>query len=110
MLADIADFILGKNQEYQELYGKKFPWVIIGGSYAGALSAWFKAKFPDLVEVAWSSSGVIQPIQFFEQNDRDVYEVLSKEGPQCADKVTEILNYIDEVLDSSQENINLFMS
>jgi len=65
-LADLAAFIEYKNEEYKQIYNKKFKWVCIGGSYPGALSAWFKATYPDHVVAAWSSSGVIQPIKYFE--------------------------------------------
>ena len=38
------------------------PWIAIGGSYPGALSAWFRTKYPHLTVGAISSSGVINAI------------------------------------------------
>ena len=38
-LADIAAFIDGQN----EILGRKADWIVVGGSYPGALSAWFKS-------------------------------------------------------------------
>lgn len=34
-------------------------WITIGGSYPGALSAWFRSKYPHLTVGAIASSGVI---------------------------------------------------
>lgn len=43
--------------------------VVIGGSYPGALSAWFRSRYPHLAMASWSSSGVVQPIVDFWQFD-----------------------------------------
>lgn len=34
-------------------------WITVGGSYPGALSAWFRSKFPHLTVGAIASSAVI---------------------------------------------------
>lgn len=38
---------------------------VIGGSYPGALSAWFRERYQSLTIGAWSSSGVVNPIVDF---------------------------------------------
>ena len=58
-------------------------WVSIGGSYPGALTAWFRSKYPDTVYAAWSSSGVINPALDYDGYDRDVFESTSK-SKSCA--------------------------
>lgn len=69
-LADTAYFLeqLGKQPD--------FPIdnvVIVGGSYAGAFAAWFKHLYPQHVKAAWSSSGVIEAVEMYDQYDVDLY-------------------------------------
>lgn len=40
-------------------------WVTIGGSYPGAMAAWYRLKYPHLTAAAHSSSGVVQAILNF---------------------------------------------
>jgi hypothetical protein len=60
-LADIANFIDAQNV----VLGREADWIVIGGSYPGALSAWFKSKYPNHAIGSWSSSGVIHPLLNF---------------------------------------------
>jgi hypothetical protein len=48
---------------------KDTPWVTIGGSYPGALSAWFRYKYPHLTVGALASSAVINAILDFPKFD-----------------------------------------
>jgi hypothetical protein len=43
------------------MYGitKDTPWLTIGGSYPGAMSAWFRYKYPHMTVGAIASSAVI---------------------------------------------------
>ena len=52
-LADLAYFIGEMNPE------QKNEVLVIGGSYPGALSAWFRSRYPHLTAGSWSSSGVV---------------------------------------------------
>ena len=56
-LADLAYFIESKNEEYGLTSSNK--WIVFGGSYAGAMAAWFRLKYPHLVYGAVASSGPV---------------------------------------------------
>lgn len=60
-LADIAYFIEKQNM----LMGGAKKWVVFGGSYAGAVSAWFRYKFPHLAIGSIASSAVVNAIYDF---------------------------------------------
>ena len=58
-LSDIAEFI--QTIKVSEKHGvkKDSKWIVIGGSYAGAMAGWFRLKYPHLSAGAIGSSGVI---------------------------------------------------
>ena len=47
-------------------------WFVFGGSYAGALSAWFRLKFPHLTCGSLASSGVVLAVYNFTDFDKQV--------------------------------------
>ena len=53
------------NDDFTANIGRKPDWIVIGGSYPGALAAWFKSHYPNHALGAWSSSGVINAIKDF---------------------------------------------
>ncbi|XP_024540517.1 probable serine protease EDA2 [Selaginella moellendorffii] len=75
-LFDLAAF----REYYQDLINHRTnstsdnPWIVMGGSYSGALSAWFKLKFPHLAVGSVASSGVVQAIFKFTKFDEQVAE------------------------------------
>ena len=89
-LADVAKFIEAQNKEL----GRKAEWVVVGGSYPGALSAWFKSIYPDHAVAAWSSSGVINAILDFDDFDRDLYDRANESRNGCPNNVRSILDYV----------------
>jgi hypothetical protein len=81
-LADMDYFISEMNADMKEKYdgAATRQWITVGGSYPGALSAWFKAVYPKSAVAAWSSSGVIQAIEDFSDYDKDIYISALKSG------------------------------
>ena len=53
-LEDMAHFISSMSDEHG-----LSTWITFGGSYPGALSAWMRLKFPDLVTGAVASSAPV---------------------------------------------------
>lgn len=47
-------------------------WLVIGGSYAGAMSAWLRLKYPHLFHASLASSAVVNVILDFDEFDRQV--------------------------------------
>ena len=94
-LADLDYFIKNKTTEINAKYGAGVrKWLTIGGSYPGALSAWFKSQYTSAA-AAWSSSGVIHAIQDYEMYDFDLYKAASRSGPDCPKFVSNVTTYIE---------------
>ncbi|XP_062843300.1 thymus-specific serine protease [Trichomycterus rosablanca] len=77
-LADLAAFHGYIGQKYG--LTDKNIWISFGGSYAGALSAWFRGKFPHLVYGALASSAPIQATLDFSAYNKVVGCSLSDES------------------------------
>lgn len=72
-------------------------WLTIGGSYPGALSAWFKSQFTS-ASAAWSSSGVIEAIRDYSEYDSNNYRAMQKSGGNCTQVVQAVVKYVDLAL------------
>lgn len=60
-MADAANFI--KQMNAQNNYDpEETKWILFGGSYAGAMSVWFRVRYPGLTHGSISSSGPINPV------------------------------------------------
>ncbi|XP_047662003.1 thymus-specific serine protease [Tachysurus fulvidraco] len=77
-LADLANFHSFICQKYG--LTDKNIWISFGGSYAGALSAWFRGKFPHLVYGAVASSAPVQARLDFSAYNKVVGQSLTDEG------------------------------
>ncbi|KAI9446835.1 peptidase S28 [Lactarius indigo] len=76
------------------------PWVLIGGSYAGALAAFTLHQHPDVFWAGYASSAVVQSIVDFWQ----YFEPVRQYMPQnCSNDVQRVVAHWDEVIDSGNE-------
>jgi len=75
------------NTDFIHNIGRKPDWIVVGGSYPGALAAWFKSQYPQHALGAWSSSGVINAIKDFTEFDKSLYTLMLKSGEICPNQV-----------------------
>lgn len=52
------------------------PWFVFGVSYPGALSAWFRLKFPHLTCGSLASSAVVQAVYNYTEFDQQVITLM----------------------------------
>ncbi|KAG6397421.1 hypothetical protein SASPL_143588 [Salvia splendens] len=103
-LFDLALF----RQYYQESLNAKLnkstdnPWFVFGISYAGAMSAWFRLKFPHLTCGSLASSGVVLAVYNFTKFDEQVGE---SAGPECKAVLQEITSLVEQRLESNQKEL-----
>ncbi|KAK7376056.1 hypothetical protein VNO78_34906 [Psophocarpus tetragonolobus] len=95
-LFDLAVF----RQYYQESLNTKLnrskienPWFIFGGSYAGALSAWFRLKFPHLTCGSLASSAVVHAIYNYIEYDQQIGESLGSECKAILQETTQNIEH-----------------
>lgn len=90
-LADFARFLSEMNED-----NVTRPTVVIGGSYPGAMSAWFRDKYPHLAVASWAASAVVQPMEDMWTYDEQVYLSLQNIGQWCADLLVNANIYATE--------------
>ncbi|XP_061343785.1 probable serine protease EDA2 isoform X2 [Gastrolobium bilobum] len=71
------------------------PWFSFGGSYPGALSAWFRLKFPHLTCGSLASSAVVLAVYNFTEFDQQIGE---SAGAECKSVLQEITQLIENKL------------
>ena len=72
--------------------------MTIGGSYAGAMSAWFRSKYQHLTVGAIGSSGVVLAVEDFSAFDEQIYQSALKNGEKCPAVIKEINNKVEEII------------
>jgi pimeloyl-ACP methyl ester carboxylesterase len=79
------------------------PWVLVGGSYSGALAAWTSLKEPGVFHAYHASSAVVQTIGDFWSYFVPVAEMLQ---PNCSSDIRAVVQYVDYVFgQGNQEDI-----
>ncbi|KDP46696.1 hypothetical protein JCGZ_06484 [Jatropha curcas] len=104
-LFDLAAF----RQHYQESLNLKLnrtnldnPWFVFGISYSGALSAWFRLKFPHLTCGSLASSAVVLAVYNFTEFDQQIGK---SAGAECKAALQEITRLVDERLASNSNAV-----
>ncbi|PKA46636.1 putative serine protease EDA2 [Apostasia shenzhenica] len=99
-LFDLAAFSVYYQDSLNARYNRsniESPWFVFGVSYSGALSAWFRLKFPHLACGSLASSGVVLAVYNYTEFDK---QVGVSAGPACKAVLQEITKLVDEQLSS----------
>ncbi|XP_028949920.2 probable serine protease EDA2, partial [Malus domestica] len=80
------------------------PWFVFGVSYAGALSAWFRVKFPHLTCGSVASSAVVGAVYNFTEFDQQVGE---SAGPQCKAALQETNRLVEQRLATNRKAVKV---
>ena len=72
------------------------PWVLSGGSYAGALSAWTASTSPGTFWAYHASSAPVEAIKNFWSYNLPIQNGMPQ---NCSKDITRVVNYVDAVLD-----------
>ena len=59
--------------------------IVVGGSYPGALSAWFRYLYPDIATASWAASAVVQPWEDMWTYDEQIYTSTNDIAWWCSD-------------------------
>lgn len=90
-LSDLAAF-----EDYaKKQWGWGGKWLVMGGSYAGSLSAFYRQQFPQNSVAALASSAPVQPRVNFEQYDFTVHEGA---GAECAAAIQSVVAQIEAAI------------
>ncbi|KAF8631129.1 hypothetical protein AX15_002476 [Amanita polypyramis BW_CC] len=76
------------------------PWVLIGGSYSGALTSWTMVNKPGVFWAGYSSSGVVEAILDFWQYFEPIRQNMPK---NCSADIQAVIQYIDQVFTSGDD-------
>ena len=105
-LGDLSYFMSWFKGNYAFKIYDSQPWITIGGSYTGCLSAWLRNKYPHLTVGAWASSPGINSILDFSDFDYQVYLSVSKSGPQCPQTIQNLTQYFESQLYDNPANVS----
>ncbi|KIM91231.1 hypothetical protein PILCRDRAFT_59170 [Piloderma croceum F 1598] len=77
------------------------PWILIGGSYAGALTAWTMTNKPGVFWAGYSSSGVVEALVDFWAYYEPIRQYMPK---NCSADVEAVTAYVDEVFTNGTDD------
>lgn len=74
---------------------KKAPWVLVGGSYSGALAAWINSVAPGTF---WAYHATSAPVEAIYDYWQYFYPVQQGMPANCSKDVTLVIDHVDQVL------------
>lgn len=78
------------------------PFITIGGSYPGALAAWFRYKYPHLTIGSIASSAVVLAVEDYKDFDEQMYLSSVLSGDYCYQAINASSTKVEQILKSSE--------
>ena len=101
-LADLANFVNEMKSEYCN-NPNKCAVGVIGGSYPGALSSWFRVFYPHLVDASWASSAPVFAKADFTEYDEHCANQISAISESCLEDAHSTFDYISDLIQDSSK-------
>ncbi|KAG8926149.1 hypothetical protein FRC02_009178 [Tulasnella sp. 418] len=78
----------------------QLPWVLIGGSYAGAMVAWTMTQYPNIFAAGWASSAVVEAQNYF----WSYFDIIRQFAPaNCTADLEAVVTFLDVVFTNGTE-------
>lgn len=77
------------------------PWVLVGGSYSGALAAWTSQLDPDVFHAYHASSAVVEAIHDFWTFFSPIEQALPT---NCSNDIKAVVKYVDYVFEQGDKD------
>lgn len=96
-LADLAYFVeeITRDEKLNATGGV----IVVGGSYAATMAAWFRQKYPHLVKGAWASSAPLHAkLNYFEYTETVGNSIREFGGQECYNKIAEMFEAFNDLI------------
>lgn len=100
-LADIAQFLMYKKSEPS--LNATGGVILVGGSYAGTMTTWFRQKYPHLSNGGWASSAPLYAkLDFFEYKEIVSSAINSVGGQKCYQRIFDVFQKMNSLIYSER--------
>ncbi|EIW78769.1 peptidase S28 [Coniophora puteana RWD-64-598 SS2] len=76
------------------------PWILVGGSYSGALTSWTMVSQPGVFYAGYASSGVVEAITDYYGYFTPIREYMPQ---NCSSDVEAVITYLDGLYDANNQ-------
>lgn len=102
-LEDLASFITFLRRNF--CYNESCNVLVVGGSYSGSLSSWFRLYYPHLANFSWSSSAPLNIKRNFPEYDAKIATVLRKYNESCFENTKLLLSSYHNIVASGNDDM-----
>ncbi|XP_058458574.1 thymus-specific serine protease-like [Malaya genurostris] len=100
-LADLAHFVEEMRNTIPGASNAKV--IMAGGSYAGTMVAWFRQKYPHLIDGAWASSApLLAKLDFVEYKEVVTESIRLVGGDDCANRIDRAYDQMEDLLNQGE--------